>query len=115
MPSTKGLRLPGGASLTRGRIDNLTDLVKQWGAKGLAWFKVKDGDAGLEVEGPVAKFMSADELAAVLAAMSAESGDILFFQSGDRDPVRTDSASAAFSSFSISLSKRAFLFASPKT
>ena len=85
----KGLRLPGGASLTRGRIDNLIDLVKQWGAKGLAWFKVKDGDSGLEVEGPVAKFMSADELAAVLAAMSAESGDILFFQSGDRDPVRT--------------------------
>ncbi len=82
----KGLRLPGGADLTRNRIDQLTDLAKNWGAKGLAWFKVK---AGGEVDGPVAKFMSADELAAVLKAMSAEPGDLLFFQSADRDTART--------------------------
>ena len=82
----KGLRLPGGADLTRNRIDQLTDLAKNWGAKGLAWFKVKEGG---EVDGPVAKFMAADELAAVLTAMSAEPGDLLFFQSADRDTART--------------------------
>jgi aspartyl-tRNA synthetase len=82
----KGLRLPGGADLTRNRIDQLTDLAKNWGAKGLAWFKVK---AGGEVDGPVAKFMAPDELAAVLKAMSAEAGDLLFFQSADRDTART--------------------------
>ena len=84
--SVKGLRVPGGAELTRNRIDQLTDLVKQWGAKGLAWFKVKEGG---EVDGPVAKFMAPDELAQVLAKMHAEPGDLLFFQAGELDPVRT--------------------------
>ena len=84
--SVKGLRLPGGAELTRNRIDQLTDLVKQWGAKGLAWFKVKEGG---EVEGPLGKFLSDDERAAVLVAMAAQPGDLLFFQAGLRDPVRT--------------------------
>ena len=84
--SVKGLRLAGGAELTRNRIDQLTDLVKQWGAKGLAWFKVKEGG---EVEGPLGKFLSDDERAAVLAAMAAQPGDLLFFQAGLRDPVRT--------------------------
>ncbi len=84
--SVKGLRLPGGAELTRNRIDQLTDLVKSWGAKGLAWFKVKEGG---EVDGPVAKFMGADELAAVLKKTEAVAGDLLFFQAGEKDPVRT--------------------------
>ena len=84
--SVKGLKLEGGADLTRNRIDQLTALVKQWGAKGLAWFKVKDGG---EVEGPVAKFMAADELSNVLQRMAAQPGDLLFFQAGDKDPVRT--------------------------
>ncbi len=82
----KGLRLPGGAELTRNRIDQLTDLAKNWGAKGLAWFKVKEGG---EVDGPVAKFMDATELAAVLSAMSAEPGDLLFFQAADRNSARS--------------------------
>ncbi len=82
----KAIRLPGGAELTRGRIDNLTDMAKRWGAKGLAWFKVKEGG---EVDGPVAKFMTAAELAAVLARMEAVAGDLLFFQSGERDLVRS--------------------------
>ena len=85
-PSVKGLKLEGGAELTRNRIDQLTALVKQWGAKGLAWFKVKDGG---EVEGPVAKFMATSELANVLERMAAQPGDLLFFQAGDKDPVRT--------------------------
>jgi aspartyl-tRNA synthetase len=84
--SVKGIRVPGGAEMTRNRIDGLTDFVKRLGAKGLAWFKVKDGG---EVDGPVAKFMSPDELSAVLAKMEAVSGDLLFFQAGDLDPVRT--------------------------
>jgi aspartyl-tRNA synthetase len=87
--SVKGLRLPGGAELTRNRIDQLTEFVKRLGAKGLAWFKVKSVGDTPEVDGPVAKFMSTDELRNVLAAMSAEPGDLLFFQAGEIDPVRT--------------------------
>ncbi len=82
----KAIRVPGGAEMTRNRIDTLTDLAKQWGAKGLAWFKVKEGG---EVDGPVAKFMSAEELAGVLARCGAEAGDLLFFQSGPRDLARS--------------------------
>ena len=70
--SVKGLRLPGGAELTRNRIDQLTEFVKRLGAKGLAWFKVKSVGEAPEVEGPVAKFMSADEMRAVLVATGAE-------------------------------------------
>ena len=88
-PSVKGLRLPGGAELSRGRIDGLTEFVKRLGAKGLAWFKVKSVGDAPEVEGPVAKFMSAGELSAVLTTMNAEAGDLLFFQAGEKDPVRT--------------------------
>ena len=88
-PSVKGLRLPSGAELTRNRIDQLTEFVKRLGAKGLAWFKVKSVGDAPEVEGPVAKFMSADEMRAVLVATGAEAGDLLFFQAGDLDPVRT--------------------------
>jgi aspartyl-tRNA synthetase len=84
--SVKGIRVPGGAEMTRNRIDGLTDFVKRLGAKGLAWFKVKNNG---EVDGPVAKFMSAEELSAVLTRMEAVSGDLLFFQAGDLDPVRT--------------------------
>ncbi len=87
--SVKGLRLPGGADMTRGRIDSLTDYVKQLGAKGLAWFKVKAVGDVPEIDGPVAKFMSAEELSNVLVAMKAEAGDLLFFQAGELDPVRT--------------------------
>ena len=87
--SVKGLRLPGGADLTRNRIDQLTEFVKRLGAKGLAWFKVKSVGDEPEVDGPVAKFMAPDELRNVLSAMSAEPGDLLFFQAGEKDPVRT--------------------------
>jgi aspartyl-tRNA synthetase len=88
-PSVKGLRVPGGAEMTRNRIDQLTDFVKQLGAKGLAWFKVKAVGDAPEVEGPVAKFMNEAELKSVLVAMEASAGDLLFFQAGELDPVRT--------------------------
>ena len=87
--SVKGLRLPGGADLTRNRIDQLTEFVKRLGARGLAWFKVKSIGDDPEIEGPVAKFMSADEMRAVLVSMAAEPGDLLFFQAGEKEPVRT--------------------------
>ncbi|MDN5865224.1 MAG: aspartate--tRNA ligase [Gammaproteobacteria bacterium] len=77
------LRLPGGGRLTRGRIDGYTEFVGRYGAKGLAWIKVNDRAAGREgLKSPIVKFLSDEELEAVLAASSAESGDILFFGAG---------------------------------
>ncbi|MDM3675441.1 aspartate--tRNA ligase, partial [Proteus mirabilis] len=51
-------RVPGGASLTRKNIDEYTHFVSIYGAKGLAWMKVKEKAKGIEgVQSPIAKFL----------------------------------------------------------
>ncbi|EKN3980892.1 aspartate--tRNA ligase [Yersinia enterocolitica] len=88
------LRVPGGAQVTRKQIDEYGQFVGIYGAKGLAWLKVNDRAAGVEgVQSPIAKFLSADVLEAILARTQAESGDILFF-GADSFKVVTDSMGA---------------------
>ena len=41
-PCVKGIRVPGGAELSRKQLDDLTDKAKRWGAKGLVWMRVTD-------------------------------------------------------------------------
>jgi len=72
-PSVKALRVPGGASATRSRLDDLTDRAKRWGAKGLVWMRVEDDG----VNSPVAKFLSDEEVSSLVAVTAAESGDLL--------------------------------------
>ncbi|MCB0995417.1 MAG: aspartate--tRNA ligase [Acidimicrobiales bacterium] len=70
----KGIVLSGGAeALGRNAIDDLTDKCKRWGAKGLAWFRVREGG---ELDGALTKFMSEDELAAVPERLGAQAGDL---------------------------------------
>jgi aspartyl-tRNA synthetase len=77
------LRLPGGASLTRGQIDTYTDFVGRYKAKGLAWIKVADREGGRDgLQSPIVKFLSDEELEGILEACGAETGDILFFGAG---------------------------------
>jgi len=75
------LRLPGGADLlSRKEIDDYTQFVSQFGAKGLAYIKVNDRGAGLEgLQSPIVKFFSADIMEALLQRCQAETGDIIFF------------------------------------
>lgn len=88
------LRVPGGAQLTRKQIDEYGQFVGIYGAKGLAWLKVNDRVAGLDgVQSPIAKFLSAEMLDAILAATQAESGDILFF-GADSYKIVTDAMGA---------------------
>ncbi|CNH39800.1 aspartyl-tRNA synthetase [Yersinia aldovae] len=88
------LRVPGGAQVTRKQIDEYGQFVSIYGAKGLAWLKVNDRAAGVEgVQSPIAKFLSADVLEAILARTQAESGDILFF-GADSYKVVTDAMGA---------------------
>jgi aspartyl-tRNA synthetase len=72
--SVKAMRVPGGASFTRSRLDQLTDQAKELGAKGLAWFKITS--EGLD--SPLARFLNEQESAAVRGADGAEVGDIIF-------------------------------------
>ncbi|MHA7846646.1 aspartate--tRNA ligase [Serratia sp. D1N4] len=86
--------VPGGAQLTRKQIDEYGAFVNIYGAKGLAWLKVNDRAAGMEgVQSPIAKFLSAEVLEAVLARTNAQTGDILFF-GADSFKIVTDAMGA---------------------
>lgn len=72
--------VPSGAKLTRNLIDEYSDFINIYGAKGLLWMKVNNRSAGLAgIQSPIAKFFNADILLALLARTNAQSGDILFF------------------------------------
>ncbi len=78
------LRLPGGAELSRKEIDDYTAFVGRYGAKGLAWIKVNDVDAGRDgLQSPIVKFLPDDVLSAIIDKTATQSGDILFFGAGD--------------------------------
>ncbi|TCP95967.1 aspartyl-tRNA synthetase [Cricetibacter osteomyelitidis] len=88
------IRVPNGATITRKQIDEYTQFVGIYGAKGLAWVKVNDINAGLEgVQSPIAKFLDEATIKAILDRTSAQTGDILFFGSGNWNVV-TDSLGA---------------------
>ncbi|CAI0778605.1 aspartate--tRNA ligase [Serratia ficaria] len=86
--------VPGGAQLTRKLIDEYGAFVNIYGAKGLAWLKVNDRAAGMDgVQSPIAKFLSAEVLEAILARTNAQTGDILFF-GADSVKIVTDAMGA---------------------
>ncbi|QIM62658.1 aspartate--tRNA ligase [Pasteurellaceae bacterium Orientalotternb1] len=88
------LRVPNGAELTRKQIDEYTQFVGIYGAKGLAWAKVNDINAGLEgLQSPIAKFLNEEIVKALLARVNAQNGDIIFF-GADNEKVVTDAMGA---------------------
>ncbi|MFA1820513.1 aspartate--tRNA ligase [Virgibacillus oceani] len=74
------------ANYSRKDIDKLTDFVKVYGAKGLAWVKVE----GEGLNGPIAKFLSDEEQTALIDKASAKEGDLLLF-GADKKSVVYDS------------------------
>jgi aspartyl-tRNA synthetase len=82
--TVKGVRVPGGAELSRKRLDDLTDKAKRWGAKGLVWMRVtEDG-----LDSPVAKFLSEAELGGIRSSLAAEAGDLVLLVADERTVVR---------------------------
>ncbi|PAE30998.1 aspartate--tRNA ligase [Paenibacillus sp. 7884-2] len=77
------------ATFSRKDIDKLTDFVKVYGAKGLAWVKV-EGD---ELKGPIAKFIMENEKSSLLEKAEATDGDLLLFVA-DKTTVVYDSLGA---------------------
>jgi aspartyl-tRNA synthetase len=74
------LKVPGGASISRKEIDDYTKYVSIYGARGLAWIKVNDIDAGVEgLQSPILKFMPEDVVAQMMQRLEAANGDIIFF------------------------------------
>lgn len=74
----KGINVKGQANnFSRKAIDKLTDIVKTYKAKGLAWLKVKNGKG----EGPIAKFFNDEQMERLLTAMAVNDDDLLLFVS----------------------------------
>lgn len=74
-PAVKAIVVKGAAdNYSRKDIDKMTEVAKQYGAKGLAWVKVVDG----ELNGPVAKFLTAIQ-ADLTAALGLEDKDLVLF------------------------------------
>jgi aspartyl-tRNA synthetase len=73
----KGLRVPGGAELSRNRLDSLSERAKGLGAKGLASFKVSGAASGEDpvLESALEKFLSATERRGLVSATGAVPGD----------------------------------------
>ena len=72
----KAINAKGCAAFSRKELDDLTEFVKVYGAKGLAWAKVLEDR---QWQSPIAKFFSDEELAALNEALDAQPGDLLFF------------------------------------
>ncbi len=99
-PCVKALRLEGGSTLTRSKLDTLTDKAKRLGAKGLAWFRVTSGGSsagsgadgsgaaggpgaggsdagGFGLDSPLDRFLSDQERTALIATTEAAAGDLI--------------------------------------
>ena len=70
----KGLVVLGGAKYTRKMIDDLTDYVKKYKAKGLAWIKVEDG----ALCGGISKFFNKELQNELIANLKLKNNDIIF-------------------------------------
>jgi aspartyl-tRNA synthetase len=72
----KSINAKGCGDFSRKDLDDLTEYVGQFGAKGLAWVKVKTGG---EWQSPITKFFKDEERAAISNKLGAEENDVLFF------------------------------------
>ena len=88
------LCVPKGESLSRKQIDDYTDFVGTFGAKGLAYIRVEDPSKGKEgLQSPIIKFIDESIINQILITLDAKKGDIIFFGAGKRKVVN-DSLSA---------------------
>ncbi|HEX3000162.1 MAG TPA: aspartate--tRNA ligase [Armatimonadota bacterium] len=82
----KGINAKGAGSFSRKEVDELTLLVKEFGAKGLAYLYVDENG----VRSPITKFFSEEQLASIVKAMDGKPGDLLLFVA-DQPSVVADS------------------------
>lgn len=77
----KGINVKGGGKFSRKEIDELTEYVKKFGAKGMAWIKLENG----EVSSPIWKFFTPEARERLLSRMEAQDGDLLVFIADNKD------------------------------
>jgi aspartyl-tRNA synthetase len=79
--AVRGLRVPGGARFSRKEISELEAVAKEYGAGGLLWFKLEEG----EMKSPIAKLLDAAAVTALREAAGGETGDLVLAV-GDAKP-----------------------------
>lgn len=83
----RGIRVPGGAEMTRKELDTLTDDLKGIGAGGMPYVKVGEEGGAVVMQTGIAKFFSPEATAEMVAAFGAEAGDLLLFSADKEDAV----------------------------
>ena len=82
------LSVPKGETLTRKQIDDYTEFVGNYGAKGLAYIRVEDPSKGKEgLQSPIIKFIDDEIIKKLLKVLDVKKGDIIFFGAGKRNVV----------------------------
>lgn len=77
------LKLPNGAGLSRKTLDEYTQWLANYGAKGLAYIKVNDKALGIEgIQSPILKLLSPEIVLAIIEKTAAQTGDMIFFGAG---------------------------------
>lgn len=88
------LRIPRGSELSRKEIDDYTQFVAIYGAKGLAYIKINSLEKGMEgLQSPILKFLPEAVVSAVLERTGAQEGDLVFF-GADKAKVVNDALGA---------------------
>ena len=88
--SVRGINAKGQGGMPRKKIDKLTAFVKDYGAKGLAYVAIQEDGT---VNSSFAKFLTEEQMQALIAAMNGEAGDLLLF-AADKNKVVWDSLGA---------------------
>ena len=82
------IKVPNGKLLTRKQIDDYTEFVGNYGAKGLAYIRVEDPSKGKEgLQSPIIKFIDDSIIESLLSTLEVQEGDIIFFGAGKRSIV----------------------------
>ena len=82
------IKVPNGKLLTRKQIDDYTEFVGNYGAKGLAYIRVEDPSKGKEgLQSPIIKFIEDSIIESLLSTLEVQEGDIIFFGAGKRSIV----------------------------
>ena len=82
------LKLIGGNSLSRNKMDEYTKFVSKLGAKGLAYIKVNDvNDLENGLQSPILKFLKPETISSIIKELEVDSDDLIFFGAGKKEVV----------------------------
>ena len=87
------LKVPGGSAMKRKEIDDYTDFVGKFGAKGLAYIKVINLDKKNGLQSPILKFLGEDSVNSIISSLDVRNNDFIFFGAGKENIVNLSMSS----------------------